>query len=193
MRRVCVFCGSSSGADPAYGAAVGDLARAIVGRGEAVVYGGGAAGLMGTLADAALEAGGQVVGVIPQALVDRERAHKGLTELHVVSSMHERKALMADLSDAFVAAPGGLGTLEELFEVLTWSQLGLHDKPCGLLDVRGYYDGIAAFLDHAVAEGFLRPASREMVLVDSDPVALLDRLAHSSLPERPRPIDRTDL
>jgi uncharacterized protein (TIGR00730 family) len=141
------------------------------------VYGGAAAGLMGVLADAALEAGGDVVGVMPHALVDREVAHRGLTELHVVGSMHERKALMAELSDVFVAAPGGLGTLEELFEVLTWSQLGLHDKPCGLLDVRGYYDGIAGFLDHAVSEGFLRPDSREMLIVDRQAGALLDRLS----------------
>jgi uncharacterized protein (TIGR00730 family) len=177
MRRVCVFCGSSLGADPAYGDAVRELARTIVGRGEGIVYGGSGAGLMGALADAALEDGGHVVGVMPRALVAREVAHEGLTDLHIVGSMHERKALMADLSDAFLAAPGGLGTLEELFEVLTWSQLGLHDKPCGLLDVRGYYDGIAGFLDHAVVEGFLRPESREMLLVGSDAGELLDRLS----------------
>jgi uncharacterized protein (TIGR00730 family) len=184
MRRVCVFCGSSAGGDSAYSDAVADLARTIVGRGLGLVYGAGRVGLMGALADAALEAGGEVIGVIPRALVDREVAHRGLTELHVVGSMHERKAMMADLSDAFVTAPGGLGTLEELFEVLTWSQLGLHDKPCGLLDVRGYYDPMGDFLDHTVSEGFLRPDSRAMLLVGSEPGELLDRLAAWSPPDR---------
>jgi uncharacterized protein (TIGR00730 family) len=184
MRRVCVFCGSSSGGDGAYTEAVVELARAIAERGIGLVYGAGRVGLMGALADAALEAGGEVIGVIPRALVDREVAHQALTELHVVDSMHERKALMADLADAFVAAPGGLGTLEELFEVLTWSQLGLHDKPCGLLDVRGYYDALDAFLDHAVAEGFLRPDSRRMLLAGRDPGEILDRLAAWSPPDR---------
>src|SRR4051794_20200473 len=184
MRRVCVFCGSSSGGDRAYTEAVVELARAVAERGIGLVYGAGRVGLMGALADAALEAGGEVIGVIPRALVDREVAHQALTELHVVDSMHERKALMADLADAFVAAPGGLGTLEELFEVLTWSQLGLHDKPCALLDVNGFYDALAAFLDHTVGEGFLRPASREMLIVDSEPAALLDRLAEWRPPDR---------
>src|SRR3954471_11838690 len=184
MRRVCVFCGSTGGTHPAYAEAVRELARTIAGRGEGIVYGGGRAGMMGALADAALEAGGEVIGVIPSALVEREVAHQGLTELHVVGSMHERKALMSDLSDAFVTAPGGLGTLEEMFEVLTWSQLGLHDKPCGLLDVRGYYDQLAGFLDHAVAEGFLRPDSREMLLVNDESGELLDRLAAWSPPDR---------
>jgi uncharacterized protein (TIGR00730 family) len=184
MRRVCVFCGSSGGRDPAYAAAVAELGRVIAGRGVGIVYGGGRAGLMGALADAALEAGGEVVGVIPRALVEREVAHQGLSELHVVDSMHERKALMSDLSDAFVTAPGGLGTLEELFEVVTWSQLGLHDKPCGLLDVAGYYDQLAGFLDHAVAEGFLRDDSRRMLLVGSEAGELLDRLAAWGPPDR---------
>jgi uncharacterized protein (TIGR00730 family) len=184
MARVCVFCGSGDGGHPAYAEAVRELARTIVASGDGIVYGGGRAGLMGALADAALEAGGEVVGVIPGALVEREVAHQGLTELHVVDSMHERKALMSDLSAFFVTAPGGLGTLEELFEVLTWSQLGLHDKPCGLLDVRGYYDRLAGFLDHAVAEGFLRPESREILLVNDEAGELLDRLRSWSPPDR---------
>jgi uncharacterized protein (TIGR00730 family) len=184
MRRVCVFCGSSGGGERAYADAVGELARTLVSRGIGIVYGGGRVGLMGALADTALAAGGEVVGVIPRALVEREVAHQSLTDLHVVGSMHERKALMADLSDAFVTAPGGLGTLEELFEVLTWSQLGLHDKPCALLDVLGYYDHIAGFLDHAVAEGFLRPDSRAMLLVGDEPAELLDRLEAWRPPDR---------
>lgn len=184
MRRVCVFCGSSAGGDGAYAEAVAELARAIVARGLGVVYGAGRVGLMGALADAALEAGGEVIGVIPRALVDREVAHGDLTELHVVDSMHERKALMSDLSDGFVAAPGGLGTLEELFEVLTWSQLGLHDKPCALLDVRGYYGTLDTFLDHVVTEGFLRPDSRRMLITGNEPGELLDRLAAWRPPDR---------
>ena len=184
VRRVCVFCGSSGGRDPGYAAAVAELGRVIAGRGVGIVYGGGRAGLMGALADAALAAGGEVVGVIPRALVEREVAHQGLTDLHVVGSMHERKAVMSDLSDAFVTAPGGLGTLEELFEVVTWSQLGLHDKPCGLLDVDGYFDQLAGFLDHAVAEGFLRDDSRRMLLVGREPGELLDRLEAWTPPDR---------
>jgi uncharacterized protein (TIGR00730 family) len=184
MRRVCVFCGSSPGGDGAYTEAVAALGRAVAERGLGLVYGAGRVGLMGTLADAALGAGGEVIGVIPRALVDREVAHQGLSDLRVVASMHERKALMSDLADGFVAAPGGLGTLEELFEVLTWSQLGLHDKPCALLDVRGYYAAIDAFLDHAVAEGFLRADSRRMLLAGQEPGELLDRLAAWSPPDR---------
>ena len=154
MRRVCVYAGSNPGSDPAYaGAPRGRSPRLLAERGIGLVYGGGNVGLMGVLADTALAAGGEVIGVMPQALVDREIGHRGLTELRVVGSMHERKALMAELSDAFVAVPGGIGTLEELIEVYTWSQLGIHDKPCGVLNVRGYYDALAAFLDHAVERG----------------------------------------
>ncbi|HET6547225.1 MAG TPA: TIGR00730 family Rossman fold protein [Solirubrobacter sp.] len=168
MRSVCVYCGSSFGDDPAYLEATRALARGLAERRIAVVYGGASVGLMGELADAALEAGGEVVGVIPQALVDREIAHRGLTDLRVVGSMHARKALMAELSDAFVALPGGIGTLEELIEMYTWSQLGLHDKPLAMLNTRGYYDGLAAFLDPAVAEGFLRAEQRARLRLAAD-------------------------
>ena len=177
VRRVCVYAGSNPGSDPAYADAARALASVLAERGIGLVYGGGNVGLMGVLADTALAAGGEVIGVMPQALVDREIGHRGLTELRVVGSMHERKALMAELSDAFVAVPGGIGTLEELIEVYTWSQLGIHDKPCGVLNVRGYYDALAAFLDHAVEEGFLRPQHRAVLSVAADPAELLDRLA----------------
>ena len=173
--RVCVYAGSNPGRDPAYAEAAADLARRLAGRGIGVVYGGGRVGLMGVLADTALEAGGEVIGVIPQDLVDREIGHQGLTELRVVGSMHERKALMADLSDAFVALPGGAGTLEELIEVYTWSQLGLHAKPMGVLDVGGYYSRLADLLDHAVHEGFLRPEHRQALQFAGDAGALLER------------------
>ena len=154
-----------------------------------MVYGGGRVGLMGAVADGALAAGGAVTGIIPEALRDRELAHAGLTELRVVASMHERKALMAELSDAFIALPGGIGTLEELVEVFTWSQLGLHRKPVALLDVAGYYGGLIAFFDHAVEEGFLPPASRAMLLVASEPAELLDRLAAWRPPDVPRVLE----
>jgi uncharacterized protein (TIGR00730 family) len=176
VQRICVFCGANVGARPAYAEAAEEFARLLVADGIGVVYGGTEVGLMGRLADAALAEGGEVIGVIPGALVDKEIAHRGLTELRVVGSMHERKALMAELSEAFVALPGGLGTLEELFEVYTWSQLGLHRKPCGLLDVDGYYAGIEAFLEHAVDERFLREEHRAMLMVEEEPRALLDRL-----------------
>jgi uncharacterized protein (TIGR00730 family) len=173
--RICVYAGSNPGADPAYAEAAADLARLLAGRGIGVVYGGGKVGLMGILADSALAAGGEVIGVIPQDLMDREIGHAELTELHVVASMHERKALMAELSDAFVALPGGAGTLEELIEVYTWSQLGLHDKPMGVLNVNGYYDGLAALLDHAVQEGFLRAEHRAAMHAEPTAEALLAR------------------
>jgi hypothetical protein len=175
MRRVCVFCGSSPGTGPVYLEAARAAGRALAARGLGLVYGGGSVGLMGAIADAALGAGAEVIGVIPRALQLRELAHGGLTTLHVVGSMHERKARMAELADAFVALPGGLGTLEELAEILTWAQLGLHARPVGLLDVAGYYGPLVAFLDHAVAEGFVRPDHRRLVLVERDPAALLDR------------------
>jgi uncharacterized protein (TIGR00730 family) len=177
VRRVCVYAGSNPGSDPAYADGARALATLLAERGIGLVYGGGKVGLMGVLADTALAAGGEVIGVMPQALVDREIGHRGLTEMRVVGSMHERKALMADLSDAFVAIPGGIGTLEELIEVYTWSQLGIHDKACGLLNVRGYYDPLATFLDHAVEEGFLRPQHRAVLSVAADPVELLELLA----------------
>jgi uncharacterized protein (TIGR00730 family) len=176
LRSVCVYCGSSPGASPLYAQATVELARALARRGVRVVYGGASVGLMGTLADAALDAGGEVVGVIPRSLVDREIAHPRLTELRVVASMHERKALMVELADAFVALPGGIGTLEELIEVYTWNQLGLHAKPLGLLNVSGYFDGLAGFLDHAVQEGFLPVAQRAVLVSEAEPEALLAAL-----------------
>ena len=176
MNRVCVFCGSSHGRNPAYASAARALGRALAARHIGVVYGGGNVGLMGVLADAVLEAGGRITGVIPHALVARELAHQGLTELHVVDSMHERKAMMARLADAFVALPGGFGTLEEFAEAVTWTQLGLQAKPCGLLNVAGFYDGLLGFLAHALEDEFLRPTHSDIVVADTDPSALLDRL-----------------
>jgi uncharacterized protein (TIGR00730 family) len=173
--RVAVFTGSQAG-PPAHRDAAAAFAAGLARAGVGVVYGGGHVGLMGVVADAALAAGGEVVGVIPQVLVDKEVAHPGLTELHTVSSMHDRKALMAELSDVFIAAPGGIGTLEELVEIYTWHQLGLHGKPLGLLDVDGYWQPLVAWLDHAVQAGFLREATRSVLIVDADPGRLLDRL-----------------
>jgi uncharacterized protein (TIGR00730 family) len=193
MRRLCVFCGSSPGARPAYGEAAEELGRLLVERDIGLVYGGGAVGLMGRLADAVLEAGGEPIGVLPEALVAKEIGHPGLSDLRVVGSMHERKALMADLADGFVALPGGLGTVEELFEVYTWAQLGLHRKPCALLDVEGYYEGIARFLGHAVEERFLREDHRAMLIVEREPRTLLERLRRFE-PEavQPKWIDREE-
>jgi uncharacterized protein (TIGR00730 family) len=177
MRRVCVYAGSNPGNDPLYADAARGFAAELARRGIGLVYGGGKVGLMGVLADTILEHGGEAIGVMPQALIDREIGHPGLTELTIVGSMHERKAQMADLSDAFVAVPGGIGTLEELIEVYTWSQLGIHQKPCGVLNVVGYYDHLARFLDHAVERGFLKPEHRAVLTVADDPADLLDRLA----------------
>jgi uncharacterized protein (TIGR00730 family) len=176
MQRICVFCGASPGARPEYAEAATEFARLLVSKRIGVVFGGGGVGLMGVLADAVLAEGGEITGVIPRALVDREIAHRDVADMRVVGSMHERKALMAELSDAFVALPGGVGTLEELFEVYTWAQLGLHRKACALLNVAGYYDGIAGFLAHAVQERFLRVEHLEVLMVETDPEALLDRL-----------------
>ncbi len=186
MKRICVFCGSSLGARPAYLEAARRLGEVLARRGVGLVYGGASVGLMGIVADAALAAGGEAIGVIPGALQQKEIAHGRLTKLHVVGSMHERKAKMAELSDGFVALPGGLGTLEEFAEVLTWAQLGLHRKPCGLLDVGGYYRPLIAFFDHAVAERFVRPEHRAMVLVEEDPGTLVDRLARYEAPAVPK-------
>lgn len=174
---VCVFCGSAPGGRPEYIGLARELGAALAGAGIRVVYGGASIGLMGAVADAALDAGGEVVGVIPQALVDREVAHTGLSQLHAVATMHDRKALMAELSGAFIALPGGMGTLEELFEVVTWSQLGLHDKPTALLDVLDYWGGLVAFLQHAEAEGFVRSGHGERLQVARDVPDLLARLA----------------
>jgi uncharacterized protein (TIGR00730 family) len=191
--RICVFCGASPGARPEYRDATAQLARLLVRDGIGVVYGGGGVGLMGALADAVITEGGEVIGVIPRALVDREIAHRDVIDMRVVGSMHERKALMAELSDAFIALPGGLGTLEELFEVYTWAQLGLHQKPCGLLNVESYYDGIEDFLTHAVSERFLREEHRELLMIEGDPGALLRRMREFE-PDAARPkwIDREE-
>ena len=177
MRRVCVFCGSSPGRDPRYAEAARALARGLVSRGIGIVFGGGSIGLMGVLADQALAGGGSVVGVIPHGLAARELAHRGVADLRVVATMHARKALMAELADGFVALPGGIGTFEELLEIATWGQLGIHRKPIGILNVAGYYDPLVALVDHAVAEGFVSGANRGLLDVDDDPVRLLDRMA----------------
>jgi uncharacterized protein (TIGR00730 family) len=185
LKRICVFCGSSVGAHAAYAQTARELGRTLAARGIGVVFGGGKVGLMGVLADAALAAGGEAIGVIPEALVAREIAHHGLTELRVVRSMHERKTLMADIADAFIALPGGFGTFEEFFEAVTWTQLGIHQKPCGLLNVESYYDALLALLDRAVADGFIRDANRSLVLDAPDVPTLLARLeeAHPATAE----------
>jgi uncharacterized protein (TIGR00730 family) len=176
LRRVCIFCGSSTGVRPEYRAAAEEIAVQLAKRNVGIVFGGGCIGLMGVVADTALAHGAHVIGVIPSAMVAREIAHRGLPDLRVVASMHERKALMASLSDAFIALPGGFGTFEEFCEVVTWTQLGLHRKPCGLLNVAGYYDPLVGLFDRAVADGFIRPENRQIVVADSDPEALIERL-----------------
>jgi uncharacterized protein (TIGR00730 family) len=191
IQRVCVYCGSSPGARPAYAEAARALGTLLADEGIGLVTGGGRVGLMGVVADAVLAAGGEAIGVVPQALVDREVAHEGMTQLHVVRTMHERKALMADLSDAFVALPGGLGTLEEIAEMLTWAQLGIHTKPCGLLNVAGYYTPLVQFLDHAVDERFVRDAHREMITTATDARALLDGLRAHTPPAVGKWLDRS--
>jgi uncharacterized protein (TIGR00730 family) len=194
LKNVCVYCGSSVGDDPAYATAAVALGRELAARGVGLVYGAGNVGLMGVVADAALAAGGKVVGVIPEALARWEVAHGGLTEIHVVQTMHERKALMADLSDAFIALPGGFGTLEELFEVLTWTQLGFHrdvpNKPCGILNVAGFYDPLLAFLDGMVERRFLRPEHRALALAAPDVHTLLAALEDFAPPAVPKWWDR---
>ncbi|WP_026075882.1 TIGR00730 family Rossman fold protein [Noviherbaspirillum massiliense] len=173
MKSICIYCGSSVGALPVYAEAARAMARELVDNNIALVYGGGNVGLMGIVADEVLRLGGEATGVIPQALMEKEVGHRGLTRLHIVKDMHERKAMMAELSDGFVAMPGGIGTLEELFEVMTWSQLGFHAKPIGLLNVQGFYDGLVAFLDHVVSQRFLRTEHASLLMHDSDPAALL--------------------
>ena len=183
FRRVCVYCGSSNDVSEAYLRAARELGVLLAGRGIGVVFGGGRVGLMGALADGALAAGGEVLGVIPEKLQSLELGHLGLTELFVVDSMHARKTMMAHLSDAFVALPGGWGTLEEIFEVTTWTQLNYHHKPVGLLNVDGYYDRLLEFLAHAASEGFVRPAHRNLMQSSSDPAALLEAMAVVEIPE----------
>jgi uncharacterized protein (TIGR00730 family) len=190
MKRICVFAGSSRGAREEYAQAAQQLARELVSRGCDVVYGGGKVGMMGVLADATLAAGGRVIGVIPKALLEKEVAHGGLTELRVVASMHERKAMMAELSDGFIALPGGLGTLEEFFEVLTWAQLGLHPKPCGLLNVSGYFDRLLEFLDLSVEERFVKSQHRALVITATSPTELLELIAAYRPPHVEKWIDR---
>ena len=182
MQRVCVYCGSSSGAHDFYTTAAKDLAGVLVQNDLELVFGGSAVGTMAVLADTMLDLGGKVHGVIPKFLEEREIAHTGLTELHIVPSMHARKSLMADLSDGFIALPGGFGTLEELIEIVTWGQLKFHDKPCGVLNVRGYFDMLLAYLDHTQAEGFLRPENRAMLLSDDDASGLIQQFGHYSAP-----------
>jgi uncharacterized protein (TIGR00730 family) len=179
---ICVFCGSASGRAPTYAAAARELGQLLAKRGIGLVYGGGNVGLMGELADAVLDSGGRAIGVIPQQLVDREIAHGGLTELHVVENLHQRKALMAELADAFLTLPGGVGTMEELFEVWSWGRLGLHSKPCGLLNVNGYFDSLRTLTDQMVTEGFLEPVHRELLLIEEQPTVLLDRLVAYATP-----------
>jgi len=176
MKSVCVFCGSNPGNDPVYAEGARAMGAEIARRGMVLVYGGGAVGLMGIVANAALEAGGEVHGVIPRALREKEVGHFGLTRLEVVETMHVRKARMAELSDGFIAMPGGIGTFEELFEIWTWAQLGIHTKPLAFLNVAGFYDPLASFLDRTVEEGFLKPTHRAMTLTDTEPATLLDRM-----------------
>jgi uncharacterized protein (TIGR00730 family) len=181
--KICVYCGSSPGRRPAFALAAQQLARAMHKRGIGLVYGGAAVGIMGILANAVLEAGGEAIGVIPKSLAIKEVAHHNLTELHVVSSMHERKAMMADLADGFIALPGGWGTLEEIFEILTWAQLGFHEKPCGLLNVEGYYDPLIDFLENAIEQQFVREVCRPMLMKADEPAALLDQFSEYRAPK----------
>lgn len=191
MRSLCVFCGSSTGHDPSYAEAARALGRTLAEEEIRLVFGGGHVGLMGEVANAVLAAGGEAVGVMPNSLVEREIAHTGLTDLHVVGTMHERKAMMSDLSEGFIALPGGTGTLEEFFEVLTWAQLGEHGKPCGLLNVADYFDPLLAVFDHMVDKGFLSQSNRALVLVESDPNTLLARFERYRPPETIKWVDRS--
>ena len=186
LNTLCVYCGSSIGRLDHYAEAARALARAMVERNIRLVYGGGRVGIMGAVADEVMRLGGQAVGVIPESLMRKELAHVGLTELHVTPTMHARKTKMAELADAFVALPGGIGTFEEIFEVWTWAQLGFHHKPCGLLNVAGYYDGLSQFLDHAADEQFLRPDQRRMLIVEAEPSALFERFAQYTPPTQPK-------
>jgi uncharacterized protein (TIGR00730 family) len=191
LNRVCVFCGTNTGSRPAYGVAARKLGRVLAEQGIELVYGGASVGVMGELADSVQEHGGHVTGIIPQQLMEKEAAHTGIRNLIVVASMHQRKSQMADMSDGFIAFPGGIGTLEGFFEVLTWGQLGIHSKPAGILNVERYFDGLTGFLDHAVREGFLTEAHRQAIIVESDPGALLDRLRSYAPPEGEKLMGRT--
>lgn len=193
MKNITVFCGSSSGFRVEYAEAAVNLAHCLAERNIRLIYGGGNVGLMGVIADEMMRQGGEVIGIIPDALDKKEVGHRGITELRVVGSMHERKALMAELTDGFIAMPGGIGTFEEFFEVLTWAQLGFHGKPCGILNVAGYYDGLLALCDNAVGEGFLRDIHRRLILDESEAVLLLEKMADFQPPTIEKWIDRTDL
>ena len=190
MKRLCVYCGSSSGGKPDYARVARQLAHAMVSRNIGLVYGGASVGIMGEIANAVLEEGGNVIGVIPKRLFAKEIAHTGITELREVGSMHERKSLMADLSDGFIALPGGFGTIEEILEIITWSQLGMHRKPCGLLNVCRYYDKLIEFLDHAVSEQFIKTSHRSTILIDESPDALLEKFRAYKALETTKWIDR---
>jgi uncharacterized protein (TIGR00730 family) len=186
MKRICIYCGSSLGNQPLYREAAMAMGAVLAARKIGLVYGGGNVGLMGVVADAVLAGGGEVIGVIPRSLADREIAHSGVTNLRVVDSMHTRKAMMADLSDAFIAMPGGVGTFEEFFEAVTWTQLGVHRKPCGLLNAGGFYTPLALFIDQAVTEGFIKPVHRASIVVDDDPERLVNALGAVRLPDVPK-------
>jgi uncharacterized protein (TIGR00730 family) len=192
MKRICVFCGSNSGTNPVYAEAAKRMGSVLVRRGIGLVYGGGRVGLMGTIADTVMAEGGEVIGIIPEALAAKEVAHHGLTELHIVGSMHERKAMMAELSDGFIAMPGGVGTFEEFCEVLTWAQLGIHLKPCGLLNVANYYGPLLALFNHAVAEGFVRPEHRSLVLESTEPEEMIELLARYRPPHLDKWMERDE-
>jgi len=193
MKRICVFCGSNNGITTVYSEAARVMGLVLSRRRIGLVYGGGSIGLMRVIADTVLREGGEVIGVIPEALATKEVAHRGLKDLRVVGSMHERKALMVELSDAFIALPGGYGTLEEFCEVLTWAQLGLHRKPCGILNVKGFYDPLLSFFDHALSEGFVREVHRSLILVDEDPERLLDKLIDYKPPVLDKWIDQDEI
>ncbi|MEH0018221.1 MAG: TIGR00730 family Rossman fold protein [Desulfobacter sp.] len=190
MKRVCVYCGSSDGRKKEYKAAARALGRTMLDRGIGLVYGGAQIGIMGEIANTVVNGGGEVIGIMPKSLADREIYHTGLTRLEIVDSMHERKAMMADFSDGFIALPGGLGTIEEIFEVLTWAQLGFHQKPCALLNALGYYDELSAFLNHSVAEGFVNTESRSMLMTEADPEQLLERFSTYQAPRVNKWINR---
>jgi hypothetical protein len=192
MNRICVFCGTNTGSRPEYGAAARDLGRVFAEQGIELVYGGASVGIMGELADSVQEHGGHVTGIIPQQLMEKEAAHTGIPNLIVVASMHQRKSQMADMSDGFIALPGGIGTLEGFFEILTWGQLGIHAKPSGILNVSGYFDELTGFLDHAVKEGFLTEIHRRHIIVESDPGRLLERMRAYIPPESQPLMGRTN-
>jgi uncharacterized protein (TIGR00730 family) len=191
LSRICVFCGTNAGSRPAYGVAARELGRILAEEEIELVYGGASVGIMGELADSVQEHGGHVTGIIPQQLMEKEAAHTGIRNLIVVASMHQRKSQMADMSDGFIALPGGIGTLEGFFEILTWGQLGIHRKPAGILNVEGYFDALIDFLDHAVQEGFLTEAHRQAIMVEREPGALLERLRAYSPPEGEKLMGRT--